>query len=43
MLLMLEGGVPLKSGGQVVGAVGVSGVTGQQDAQCALAGAAVIR
>ena len=39
----LEGGVPLKSGGQVVGAVGVSGVTGQQDAQCALAGAAVIR
>jgi uncharacterized protein GlcG (DUF336 family) len=39
----LEGGVPLKSGGQIVGAVGVSGVTGQQDAQCALAGAAVIR
>ena len=35
----LEGGVPLTSGGQLVGAVGVSGVTGQQDAQCALAGA----
>lgn len=39
----LEGGVPLKSGGQIVGAVGVSGVTGQQDAQCALAGAAVMK
>ena len=39
----LEGGVPLMSGGQIVGAVGVSGVTGQQDAQCALAGAGVIK
>jgi uncharacterized protein GlcG (DUF336 family) len=39
----LEGGVPLNSGGQLVGAVGVSGVTGQQDAQCALAGAGVLR
>lgn len=39
----LEGGVPLRSGGQIVGAVGVSGVTGQQDAQCALAGAGVIK
>jgi uncharacterized protein GlcG (DUF336 family) len=39
----LEGGVPLKSGGQLIGAVGVSGVTGQQDAQCALAGAAAIK
>jgi uncharacterized protein GlcG (DUF336 family) len=35
----LEGGVPLLVGDQVVGAVGVSGVTGAQDAQCALAGA----
>jgi uncharacterized protein GlcG (DUF336 family) len=35
----LEGGVPLMVGGQLVGAIGVSGVTGQQDAQCALAGA----
>ena len=39
----LEGGVPLMSGGQLVGAIGVSGVTGQQDAQCALAGAAVLK
>lgn len=39
----LEGGVPLMSGGEMVGAVGVSGVTGAQDAQCALAGAATIK
>jgi glc operon protein GlcG len=35
----LEGGIPLIVDGQVIGAVGVSGVTGAQDAQCALAGA----
>ena len=39
----LEGGVPLMSGGKLVGAVGVSGATGTQDAQCALAGAAVMK
>jgi glc operon protein GlcG len=39
----LEGGVPLVVGGQLVGAIGVSGVTGPQDAQCAQAGAAVMR
>ena len=39
----LEGGVPLMSGGQLIGAVGVSGVTGPQDAQCAKAGAATIK
>lgn len=39
----LEGGVPIMSGGQLVGAIGVSGVAGGQDAQCALAGAAVIK
>jgi glc operon protein GlcG len=33
------GGVPLMVGGKVVGAVGVSGVTGDQDEQCAMAGA----
>jgi uncharacterized protein GlcG (DUF336 family) len=31
------------SDGQLVGAVGVSGVTGEQDAQCALAGAGALR
>jgi glc operon protein GlcG len=38
----LEGGVPLIVDGVLVGAVGVSGVTGSQDAQCAQAGAKAI-
>jgi uncharacterized protein GlcG (DUF336 family) len=38
-VMPLEGGVPLVVEGVVVGAIGVSGVTGAQDAQCALAGA----
>lgn len=37
--LPLEGGLPVKVGDQVVGAVGVSGVTSQQDGQIAKAGA----
>jgi len=36
--LPLEGGLPLAVGGQVVGAIGVSGVTSQQDGQIAKAG-----
>lgn len=36
-LLPLEGGLPVVSNGQVIGAVGVSGVTSQQDAQVARA------
>lgn len=36
---LLEGGVPVRVGGQVVGAVGVSGVQAAQDAQVAKAGA----
>jgi uncharacterized protein GlcG (DUF336 family) len=32
------GGVPIVIGGKIVGAVGVSGVVGPQDEQCALAG-----
>src|SRR6188508_1065555 len=32
------GGVPLFVDGKIVGAVGVSGVTGDQDEQCAIAG-----
>jgi uncharacterized protein GlcG (DUF336 family) len=35
----IEGGVPLIAGGQVVGAIGVSGVTSEQDGQIAEAGA----
>ena len=36
---VLEGGVPVVLGGAIVGAIGVSGVTSQQDAQIAQAGA----
>ena len=32
------GGVPIVVGGKIVGAVGVSGVTGDQDEQCAKVG-----
>ena len=35
---LLEGGVPIIYNGQVIGAVGVSGATSQQDAQVAEAG-----
>jgi glc operon protein GlcG len=38
----LEGGIPLTVEGKIVGAIGVSGVTGEQDAQCAKAGAAAL-
>jgi uncharacterized protein GlcG (DUF336 family) len=40
---LLEGGVPIMTGGQLVGAVGVSGVTSQQDAQIAEAGIAALQ
>jgi glc operon protein GlcG len=40
--VLLEGGVPILVGGQVLGAVGVSGVTSQQDAQIAEAGIAAL-
>jgi glc operon protein GlcG len=38
----LEGGVPIVVNGQVIGAVGVSGVKADQDARVAKAGAAAI-
>ena len=34
----VEGGVPLVLGGKIVGAIGLSGGTSQQDGQCAQAG-----
>jgi uncharacterized protein GlcG (DUF336 family) len=37
-----EGGVPIVSGGKIVGAIGVSGVQSHQDAQIAQAGADAI-
>ncbi len=36
------GGAPIMSGGKVIGGVGVSGVTGDQDEQCAKAGLAAM-
>ncbi len=38
----LEGGVPIVIGGQVVGAIGVSGMLSTQDAQVAAAGLAAL-
>jgi glc operon protein GlcG len=40
--VLLEGGVPVAVDSQVIGAVGVSGVTSQQDAQIAEAGIAAL-
>ena len=42
-ILPLEGGVPIVVDGEVIGAIGVSGVTSQQDAQVAEAGVAALR
>jgi glc operon protein GlcG len=39
---LLEGGVPIVKDGQVIGAVGVSGVKSNEDAQIAKAGIAAI-
>jgi uncharacterized protein GlcG (DUF336 family) len=36
----LEGGVPIVADGKIIGAIGVSGATSEQDAQCAMAGIA---
>jgi glc operon protein GlcG len=35
---VLEGGIPIVVGGKIIGAIGVSGVTSQQDAQIGQAG-----
>ena len=34
----VQGGIPIVIGGKIVGAIGVSGATGDQDSQCATAG-----
>ncbi|MFL5579398.1 MAG: GlcG/HbpS family heme-binding protein [Gemmatimonadaceae bacterium] len=41
-VVAIEGAVPVMANGRVVGAVGVSGATSQQDAQVAAAGAAAV-
>jgi glc operon protein GlcG len=38
----LEGGIPITVDGKIIGAIGVSGVAGDQDAQCAKAGVAAL-
>lgn len=40
-VVAVEGGIPLVMDGKIVGAIGVSGATSAQDAQCAKAGAEV--
>ena len=40
---LLEGGLPLMADGKLVGAIGVSGVTGEQDSQIAAAGVAALK
>src|SRR5262245_66553375 len=42
-VLALEGGVPVVADGKIVGAIGVSGVMSDQDAQVAMAGAATAK
>lgn len=39
----VEGGVPIVSDGKIIGGIGVSGVTSEQDGVVAAAGAAVLR
>ncbi len=39
----VEGGLPLVMDGKIVGAIGVSGATSAQDAQCAKAGADTVK
>ena len=40
---LAEGGVPIVSGGKIVGGIGVSGVASHQDAQVAQAGAEALK
>lgn len=42
-VMIFAGGIPLKQGGAVVGAIGVSGGSGEQDHSVAEAGAAVVK
>lgn len=39
----IEGGLPLVAGGKVIGAIGVSGVTSEQDGKIAAAGVAALK
>ncbi len=39
----IDGGLPLVMDGRIVGAIGLSGAAGDQDAQCAKAGADALK
>ena len=39
----VEGGIPLVMDGKIVGAIGLSGATGEQDSQCAKVGADALK
>jgi uncharacterized protein GlcG (DUF336 family) len=39
----VDGGVPLMSEGRIIGAIGLSGGTSEQDGQCAAAGANTVK
>jgi glc operon protein GlcG len=41
-MVALEGGLPIRSGGRVIGAIGVSGMTSPQDGEVAAAGLAAL-
>jgi uncharacterized protein GlcG (DUF336 family) len=41
--MIFAGGIPLKENGKVVGAIGVSGGSGEQDHAVAEAGATIVR
>ncbi|MCI0546264.1 MAG: heme-binding protein [Candidatus Rokubacteria bacterium] len=41
-LLASTGAVPISAGGRVIGAIGCGGGTGEQDHQCAVAGASAV-
>jgi glc operon protein GlcG len=42
-ILPSHGGVPIAVGGRVVGGIGCGGGTGEQDHECAIAGAAAVK
>ena len=42
-IMPLEGGVPIVVDGKIIGGIGVSGVMSNQDAECAMAGAAAAK
>jgi uncharacterized protein GlcG (DUF336 family) len=42
-MIASAGGVPIVVGGKMVGAIGMSGASGAQDEQCAMAGAAAVQ